>query len=169
MTHRGNMMPRLHRHHSKPDEVEHTNAPEGTQEKKELALQVLRVHAQRQIPLALLEAADGRIAYNSAAEALVLELSLSFWSTKLGEFAWPATWWQGVRERFFPQFILKRWPSKFVSVRLDVILQDLTSDARRYPPGHVLKLVWRHGGKTGIYPFLEPRAVNETEEKGRTK
>ena len=55
-------------------------------------------------------------------DQLVVELRSFVWSEDVGkeQFKYPADWWQAFKARWFPQWMLNKWPIKYTRVTLDV-------------------------------------------------
>ena len=53
--------------------------------------------------------------YYPVENMLVVRATYDFWEEQLEtrEKLWPATWWQHVKERFFPRWLLRRFPVRY--------------------------------------------------------
>ena len=58
-------------------------------------------------------------------------------------FEWPATWWEHVKQRWSPQWVLKRWPVKLSHGRLSV---DAVINHPVHNLNNVSYVVSRNGG-----------------------
>jgi len=60
---------------------------------------------------------------NACGEALVMQLVAHFAGIpkdRLKVYAqWPDGWWQAVRERWWPAWVLRRWPVKYKTIDID--------------------------------------------------
>lgn len=67
--------------------------------------------------------------YKAATRQLVKELRIAVWKEALPTqtFSYPANWWQAVKERWFPDWLLRRFPVVYnkITCTLDRLYPDL--------------------------------------------
>jgi len=47
---------------------------------------------------------------------------------RLGEYQWPATWWDAFKERWFPAWAKRRWPVRHRKVSIDELVAAKRKD-----------------------------------------
>jgi hypothetical protein len=55
-------------------------------------------------------------------ESIAMRVKGHIWAEHVDaiDIQYPADWWQAVKERFAPKFVLNRWPVKYTKHRIDV-------------------------------------------------
>lgn len=56
--------------------------------------------------------------------SIALRVTGHVWGENMGEFKYPADWWQAFKGRYFPYWILKRYPVKYNTVQAAVIYPE---------------------------------------------
>ncbi len=59
--------------------------------------------------------------YDIYLRGMVVNLTRSVWSRRIGldTIEYPADWWQAFKERFFPAWMIRRWPVKMTTVNIE--------------------------------------------------
>jgi hypothetical protein len=127
----------------------------STRAQGEAILKKIALRVRKQIPAEVVKSVDVRFIEDNVARDFVFELQATLWGSHVTTIDWPRSLWQYIKRAIFPRFLLRRFPVKVESVRLDAVLLDV---AEKLPPDHDLHLLWRHnGGLSGLYPWLTPR------------
>jgi hypothetical protein len=77
---------------------------------------------------------------NFMADDVVLRIKQKMLGTVLEDvhISYPATWWDAVKDQFFPQWMLRRWPAKYK--HHDIIVRELYPRLSLPDEYHVLNM-----------------------------
>lgn len=103
--------------------IDPEDIPESTRQRfEEITLEAVRLGVSKQVGLDCLHSWNLSVerTAKSLGQRLTVELATFVLSKPLEkvEARYPATWWDAVKERFGPQWFLKRWPARYTTIVL---------------------------------------------------
>ena len=85
-----------------------------------LTLKKVKIYARAVVGLEFLEDADLNIVSGLLSDEMVANISTFVWGNTVHKvtetYNHPATWWQGFKGTFFPQWLLRRYPVRMTDI-----------------------------------------------------
>ena len=92
-------------------------------------------------------------------EIAVTHLTMMVLGERIKEIKYPLNWVQAFRERWLPQFILRRWPVKYHIWKVDLLYPEVDSEKKLHP-----QLALYSNIKSAGYPHFEDTRMEQSEE-----
>lgn len=126
---------------------------------EQVVLQKIKLAAVRAMPDGMhdvLANATFKTKHQWMADCLVGEMRAYVWGMNEQRIraAWPADWWEAVKQRFAPKWFLRRWPVRFDSIdepQFEAVYLSLYGDRITVDPAH-----GRHGNRITMHSIKGP-------------
>jgi len=90
-------------------------------------------YTSSRIDLKYLRNSEFRSMIPSQFESAVFQITTMVAGERIKEIKYPLNWWQAFRERWFPKFVLDRWPVKYHTWKIDFLYPEIDKRSGMHP------------------------------------
>ena len=88
------------------------------------ALEKIQLCLQHRLSADFLNGGNIEVIANHLSQDYIARIQVLIWSEKITTIAYPKDWWEAFRSRWFPKWVLSRWPVEYVKFDVRAIYPE---------------------------------------------